>query len=303
VSGALAAGAAHLAARQGRDGTWRDYDLPPGASDAWVTAVAGTALACAAPGSCADAISRARAALLLRRRPGGWGYNAAAACDADSTAWAVRLLGAGTALLGPYLDRDGHAHTFADRERFGSWSWRHADVTAAAGLALARTGPAWAQRQVRAACLSTQREDGGWRAFWWSDDAYATWSALNLLAVTGGVPPSVATRARGFLAGAGDGAHALGAALRLGIAGLLGAPVGRRRCRLIALQRPDGGWPGSSALLVPDQLTGAPGEPHADDGVLTTAVSLLALSGGERTTRRRRQHWSRHPHISLTKGP
>jgi hypothetical protein len=274
----VAAGAAFLLAHQDDDGMWRDYALEPGAGDCWPTAMAGIALD--AVGGAHEAVDAARAALCVRARREGWGFNGATACDADSTAWAIRLLGYGAALLSPYLDPRGDAHTFADPLRFGSWAWAHADVTALAGLALAEAGgPDWAVRLLRNACLRSRRANGAWTAFWWTTDAYATARSLELLARSGGIPAAVAAAARGWLAPRPRPRDAFTAAADLSVAVLCGAPLARRIADLEARQLPDGGWPPSAALLVPDQGDGRPGEGHEDRRrVVSTAAALLALA-------------------------
>ncbi len=279
----LADGARFLRASQQPDGMWRDYALEPGAAETWTTCAAALALTVAEPTAAgADAIAGARAAVRARARRDGWAYNAATACDADSTAWAVRLLGAGASALGPYLDPAGHAHTFADPDRFGTWSGRHADVTALAGLALVAAGaPGDAIATVRAAVLAARDPGGGWRAFWWTTNLYATARALEFLAATGGIAPETAAGARVQLTRARARApeSALEAAQRLHVAVLAGADTRPHRADLLHRQDPDGGWPPSPALLVPDQRTGAPGVPHADPGrVMTTALALVALA-------------------------
>jgi hypothetical protein len=279
----LADGARFLRAGQAPDGMWRDYALEPGAAETWTTCAAALALAAVEPSAAhAGPVGRARAAVHARARCDGWAYNAHTACDADSTAWAVRLLGTGAAALGPYLDPAGHAHTFADPALFGTWAGRHADVTALAGLALVAAGaPGDAIATVRAAVLAARTPGGGWCAFWWTTDLYASARALELLAASGGIPPEAATGARAQLAGARARAaeSALDAAQRLHVAMLAGADARPHRADLLRRQDPDGGWPPSPALLVPDQRTGAPGPPHADPGrVMTTALALLALA-------------------------
>lgn len=273
-------GVRYLCERQHADGMWRDYALEPGPSDAWVTAVAGCALARVATRASPASIDRARRALLAAVRPEGWGYNGTTACDADSTAWAVRLLGRGGAALSRYLDEGGRAHTFADAVRFGTWAGAHADVTAVAGLALAETGaPRWIVRQMRRATLDDQQPGGSWRAFWWAHDAYATARNLELLAATGGVPPRVGARTRAWLQAAPAPRDAVAAASLLAVAVHAGAPHLPARRALLALRRPDGSWPPSPALVDHDQRTGARREPVADaGGTVSTALALMSLA-------------------------
>ncbi len=73
--------------QQHPDGCWRDYQLEPGASEAWTTAVVLWSLAGAQP--CSVALPSVRAAmdaLHALQKPAGWGYNRHTAADADSTA-------------------------------------------------------------------------------------------------------------------------------------------------------------------------------------------------------------------------
>jgi hypothetical protein len=218
-------------------------------------------------------------------RPAGWAYNAATACDADSTAWALRLLGrdADPSPLGRYLDAAGDAHTFADPARFGAWAGAHADVTAVAGLALAAAGaPAAVTATVRGACLRAQRADGAWRSYWWTTDAYATARSLELLDASGGIDAGVAAAARRWLGAAPAATSAFDAAARLDVATLTGDPAAAR-AELLARQEPDGGWPASAALLVPAQWDPERGRPYADgERLLSTAAALHALARASR---------------------
>ena len=278
---AAAAGVRFLLAHQDDCGLWRDYRLEPGASEAWTTSVVGVALATAAPSPAAGSLERARHAVRARLGPRGCGYNAVTAADADSTAWVLRLLGPGApiATLGSYLDAHGRAHTFANPERFGAWSGAHADVTPVVGLALlACGGPAWASKRIRAACLAAQRTDGGWDAYWWDHDGYAVARNLEFLAASGGVPTAVRAAARGWLAAAPAPASAFDAAAQLEVALSAGAPAADRARTLAMLQRDDGGWPPSPALLVPDQGGGGAGPRHPDvRGLVSTAAAVRAL--------------------------
>ncbi len=265
----LDAAVAFLVDRQDADGLWRDYVLPPGASDAWTTSYVGLVLSrCAAA---APAVERARLAVAALRRPDGWGYNAATASDADTTSFALRFVGGPAALLERFLDGDCGAHTFAG-DQFGSWSWAHADVTATVGLALADP------RRARPAVLAARMPGGVWQSFWWTTPAYATARSLELLAATGGLPVEVASDAHAWLNALCAPATGFEAALRLEIADRLDEQPDAHRARLLALQRADGGWDPSPALLTPAQADGTPGLPHADvNRLLTTATAAAAL--------------------------
>jgi hypothetical protein len=124
------------------------------------------------------------------RRADGWGYNRATASDADTTSFALRLAGGDASVLDRYVDDDGRAHTFAGTH-FGSWAWAHADVTATVGIALADAG-----EDATALRRAALRDIGAWNSFWWTTDAYAVARTLELLDVTGDIPPAVTVAAR-----------------------------------------------------------------------------------------------------------
>lgn len=291
---AVRAGEAFLLAAQDGDGAWRDYALEPGRSDAWITAVVARALATPPVTPHAPAaIARAADLLHAARRPDGWGYNERAATDADSTSWALRLLVElddlrgldPAALLAPRLDRAGGAHTFAG-PRFGGWSHEHPEVTAVAAEVLLACGETGVAGRVVARIRETQLRRGGWPAYWWSTDTYATARSLLTLRAAGGLDGGSAYAGRQWLArGPSSGttfdlAHVLLAALALDA-----EPSARetQADRLRARQRPDGGWPASATLLVPHQRTGAPGTPHPDDRrLMSTAAAVVALKEARR---------------------
>src|SRR5215471_10501013 len=81
-----------LLSAQDADGAWRDFDLPPGAAEAWTTAYAGRCVREAASEASVTALARARVFLKRQARVGGWAYNRACPCDADSTAHALIFL-------------------------------------------------------------------------------------------------------------------------------------------------------------------------------------------------------------------
>lgn len=264
-----------LLERQGEDGLWTDYELPPGPSDAWTTSVVGLALA--RTGAPLAQLDPAREGVARLRREAGWGYNATTACDADTTSFALRFAGGDSRVLARYLDGDGNAHTFSG-QRFGSWAWAHPDVTASVGLAAAARGASRALlRLVRAAVLASRTPAGTWRSFWWATDAYALARSLELLAATGGVPATVAAAARAAVHER-TGGSAFEAAQLLTSATLAGAATRALAARLLDLQERDGGWPPSAELLVPDQLDGRSGPAHEDGNRLhSTAAALEAL--------------------------
>lgn len=287
-----------LLARQGRDGFWREYHLPPGPSEYWATAWIGWCLyECryTSPPS-RVALANAVSAVWSGVRDGGWGYNRSTGPDADSTAWVCRFLTAhgmpsgsfAMQVLGPFLDLCGGAHTFREPGA-GSWGEAHADVTPMVGLALAEAGGVTAESilVMRRRVIRDQRPDGNWTSFWWASDVYATAWSLVFLAYTGGIPAVTAGRARQALLsfGALVDLTALELSLLL-IAWTRLDPTAISMLdifeRLLDSQRPDGGWLPSPLLLVPERFPEAQDSTmvaHADgSGLLTTGLACVALA-------------------------
>ncbi|HEX2079687.1 MAG TPA: prenyltransferase/squalene oxidase repeat-containing protein [Longimicrobium sp.] len=282
------AAAAYLVSAREPDGHWEDYRLPVGVSDAWVTAY--VALALAGEGGAGRRAARGGAAWLLanRRAPAGWGYNAVAGLDADSTAHALLLLralgrrvpGADTAWLLARRRADGGFATF---DGPGAWGTAHPDVTPPAFRAL----PAGTRRRLGPRVLRYAREmrhpDGSWPAYWWRTRHYATYHNLLLLRALG-------CPARHLPVTRGDETRAvhtvMDLALVLAAAAVGGAPrplVDGLARALAALQRPDGGWEGGPNLRVTDPACERPWEAPAGKlytdlrGLITTATALAAL--------------------------
>src|SRR6478752_7618982 len=115
-----------LLEQQDRDGFWREFDLQPGASEAWTTAWVGWCLCRmvlrerAQRARIRESCRRAAAALRDSRIVGGWGYNRRAGPDADTTSWVLRFLSAcgfniePIVYLGPHVDSGGGVHTFRE---------------------------------------------------------------------------------------------------------------------------------------------------------------------------------------------
>jgi hypothetical protein len=292
-------GVAYLIKRRSPDGFWRDYELPPGASESWVTSWVGWCLlqlperADVRP----EVASTARA-VAAARTTAGWGYNHHTGADADSTAWALRLLtrvganpGPGaTELLGRYIDARGRAHTFP--EAVDTWGAAHADVTPVVGLALLSTTPTPSLvRTVRSATLAARAPGGAWSSFWWTADSYATAWSLEFLAHSGGVPEGVSRDVRAWLTQPSGGATGIDLAYRLLACPRVGANS-TVAARLVdeLLDRSDGlnGFEPSAALLVPPRHDGvdsvAPGAHRDTNGFTTTSIACLALTRWISTT-------------------
>ncbi|GAA3283498.1 hypothetical protein Dvina_38470 [Dactylosporangium vinaceum] len=271
-------------------GSWSDFMVAVGTSDTWVTGYAGTALAAAArsehlaPAVRAAAAAGADAAAdwLLGAAGGGgvWGYHRNVAPDADSTAWAVRLLAArgrpvpsaALEFLAAHESETGY-RTYADVYRKGHWSEPTPDVSAAALLARHEAGVL--DRAELAAgwtklIAGWQRPPGRWTSIWWAEDGYPTVLALEAWTVAGrpGLTPVPAP--------VRPPATAFGHALWLHAYALTEGPADARP--LLAAERPGGGWPGDAELLVPSPTGGGVTErSHDARGVFTTATALRAL--------------------------
>lgn len=292
-----------LMRQQEPDGCWRDYQLEPGLSEAWTTAVVLWSLACAQPSSAGpSSVNAALNALHTLQKPNGWGYNKYTAADADSTAWACRVLTALQATegltLSPLLERfiraDGSSQTFLGEERFGSWAGYHADVQPTIGNAMvsiyAQTpDPALATsiRQLRAFCMLAAKPEG-WSSFWWTTDAYAIATNLGFLQSSGGIPPALQSSATKWLSEAPAPQSAFETAQYLMIALLTGTAIEEHIALLTNTQLDDGSWPSSTTLLVPPQFgenTGCQAFPDIRRS-MSTAMALIGLKTVLAATRR-----------------
>jgi hypothetical protein len=283
VSSALARGAGFLVANQDSAGTWRDFRLPPGRSDAWITAYVGYALLHAS--TCVHveetALKCAAAALLRARRPEGWGYNANVACDADSTSWALRFLAwfdtpsreESASLLMPFVTEAGGIRTFRSLD-LGSWAADNDEVTAVAGLSLCENGAVPLALRLRERLLQSWTKEG-WKPFWWQCRAYVRAHVTEFLLISGGIPAHIA---RIETARASDDAGLRTdfeeAQLLLFSAHMRLIDKGERHvARLLEVQCEDGGWRMSQELLVPQQKAPQLVEAYGDDRRLFTTAS------------------------------
>jgi hypothetical protein len=272
-----------LLARQDGEGAWKDFLLPAGSSDLWVTGFVGGVLA-SRPEPAARQAARTAWGFLARAAvpAGGWSYNSKVPGDGDSTLWGLRLAEAlgleesdrarkAAAFLERHVRADGGLTTYASPDPvrnyiglppvvpFQGWTQSHVCVTAAgAGLRAYR-------QRLREYLLSRQAPDGRWPAYWWLDDEYATAEAVAALSGSG--PEEVGSRewAAGWALGrvaalarqqaARPPAFALAHALRV-LARAGGSQEARGALlagltRLLEWQREDGAWPSSARLRVP----------------------------------------------------
>jgi len=279
--------ASWLLAMQARDGSWSDFWIPSGSSSEWVTAYVAASLAISPDAACRDAARAAWQYLVgVQHDDGGWGYGPTVPSDGDSTAWALILaqrIGERRAVpaLRAFafladLRRCGGVATYGDARAirryvgahdsadFSGWLKPHACVTAAAAQVEQLNA------ELRNDLLATQRPDGSWQGYWWSEPAYAT--ALSVVALT----PPRSKRERVAVAGAtlwarrriarDVDASAFASALLLTIFAR-GSHNERefQRCAamLESARAPSGRWRGSARLRVP--------APHLSDPESVTA--------------------------------
>lgn len=276
VSAAMNAATAFLLAARNQAGWWLDYDgFSEGPADEWVTAYVAYSLCHSARTDARDAVARAWHLLEARARS-GWGWNFLQPADADSTIWGLRFAAAlgksetreadaATAFLRRHMQADGGIVTYR-RDVYARWSdgkvvnpaWydAHACVTAAAGLVpglesaplpYLRTG---------------QREDGGWRGYWWQSDRYTTGLAAEALATTGDIEDGHrvqqaigATRAWLKREGGTASPFETAWALRTLLLRPMDEPEHSATLAnlLVTSQLEDGSWRASAALAIPNR--------------------------------------------------
>lgn len=280
-----------LTKSQWPDGSWRDYNLKPGPSEAWTTAVVGLTLAGAPSGPSYFPVLRTAARKLHALvNPYGWGYNGESVADADSTAWALRYLAAvegvpfpaAIGMLERYLDEKGEVHTFLTSDS-DSWGEAHPDVTPVVGLALIALG---ANKdlvdRLRRAVLSARNSNGTWSAFWWSVESYSNARCVEFLEASGRIPIQVAKDIRCWLDKTSAEAS-FDIAQRLTLATSLEGANSYFTQNLIELlcgmQLSDGSWPPSKVLTLPPHDTND-GKVHTvsdNNRLISSSAALYAL--------------------------
>ncbi|HEX6545167.1 MAG TPA: hypothetical protein VF023_02590 [Bryobacteraceae bacterium] len=281
VENAVHSGVQFLLSLQDKDGFWREYNLAPGASEAWSTAWVGWCLlADGMPPGTRGACLRAADALASCRVKDGWGYNRKTGPDADTTAWVLRFLSGISGRqnvaqwLSPFIDPSGGVHTFQE-PAFGSWSDAHDDVAANAGLAL------WndpSSRGLAKSIRSRLLQGFPWQTFWWSTQVYGIAWGLRFLHHSGGVPPQIQQQAYAWLEQLPEtfcpfeNAHRLMAYMQLNNSGIY-------LVNSILDANIRGTWPSSTALLVPPHEDESQAQPNSEvRAILTTAICVRVLS-------------------------
>lgn len=253
-----------LLARQSGDGAWRDFDLPPGQSDAWVTAYVGSRVLPLLDHSTPDLARVIERALLFlettRHKQGGWSYNVRCEPDADSTAHALLFLRAAGptinlrdyAALARFQLAGGCFATYKTQTPQHGWGRGHPDVTSVAIRSLAGVLPpdhTILRRGYASLSRDLSRPDP-WASYWWPSRLYLAREVLLLQqAQPQGLPsvppiPQIDSLPNGFEL-----------ALALDVALLTRVPspqISRMAQRLLRLQQNDGGWRSFPILRVMD---------------------------------------------------
>jgi hypothetical protein len=294
---AIEAGVAYVLGRQAADGSWTDWELPPGASAPWTTAAVGYRLRLVPAGLSERTATARRAAadwlLANEFAAGGWGYNEAVGCDADSTASGILFLGSlrrpirtrSHLRLAAFQRPDGGFSTYPADALMGSWGVSHSDVSAVAVLALLTGYPREDPVVARGIdyVLGQRDRGGGWNSFWWASPLYATSAGLALMRAIG-VPAAM----DGWSLAQATPRNAFECALLISCLADMDAPP-ELACalddELVAAQLSDGSWQSERILRVTRRdcfepwIGGDCGALFADPARLfTSATALEALS-------------------------
>ncbi|MGO8720699.1 MAG: hypothetical protein ACLQMO_16015 [Acidobacteriaceae bacterium] len=287
--------------RQGPDGRWTDWDLPPGQSSIWTTAFVGCKLTSLPSNFRArTSIATGLASEWLSKKmfpDSGWGYNEEVGSDADSTALAILFLAsegknvpeASYACLQSFQCADGGFATFRGQPNLGSWAISHADVTPSALLAMiTKVGAETAAIDHGLQFVLNRKTSAGiWHSFWWTSFLYSTERSLSLLRTAG---PEIDLRATRKTLLHTRPQHPFESALLL--SSLLSLPdIGHDQDiwplvdQLLEDQQPDGSWESRPMLRVTRRdcmETWKPGDPDPlfrdQNHLFTTATVIEALS-------------------------
>jgi hypothetical protein len=285
----------YLFAQQQNDGHWEDFQLPMGASDEWVTAFVGEALAmiiaCPLWSRFSDPLSHAIQWLLKNRHyRRGWGFNARTGPDADSTAYVLRLLRRFKIDIGAddesWLQERWHPDGgIATYEGPAAWGMPHPDVTAVAFQAFSSQLQQQLLPSFQEYLIRTRRPDGTWPAYWWRTCHYSTFHSLSLarsILLPGENSARVIVEAPDRqIYTAFDLAYAAGISyMRSGV-----STWTLHLLKLLLMQQiPGGGWQGGFNLRVTHHECYAPWEkPEGNlykdiNGLITTASALRAFA-------------------------
>lgn len=264
LSGAIS----YLVSLQHECGSWTDFWSPVGTSDAWVTAYVGLSLANtihspSLPSALREEAGSAamKAGLWLSasmREGGGWGYNAGVFPDADSTAYALRVLTRlGLPLpegsvehLRSYRTERGGFQTYRRDGTLNEWAQPCVDVTASALLALAEIGEfddMPSLHKEAKALFDAQNSEGIWNGYWWVTPHYTTGLVLEMWRQAGCPPLLFPVKTPLVQKNAFD----LAWACLIAFYSRESTEGQRLVSHLQALQEADGGWKSDFILRIP----------------------------------------------------
>lgn len=254
-----------LVERQSADGAWRDFDLAPGLSDAWVTVyIASRVLPFVEDHSSPDFARviecAARFLRAARHQQGGWSYNLRCQPDADSTAQTLLFLREvrhtaelrDYAALARFQLADGAFATYKTQSPEHGWGRGCPDVTVVALRALAGVLPRnhiILRRGYESVCRYLDRPEP-WASYWWLSHLYLARETIVLKQAQPQTLPFLPT-----LPHIGKWPNCFERALALEIALLTNAPpqqLSRLAHHLAQLQLSDGSWESAPILRVTD---------------------------------------------------
>lgn len=306
IDEAIQLGAKFLSHNQRANGSFRGFQLQPGASVEWITAhVALTGEVV----SELDGVGRLAASYLAQVGPerGGWGYNCRVATDYDSTAQALIVLArfdlSAPAFLHEWMDRgqqhDGSYSTYPRDEGAPPHGWQapHPDTTQMAALYHQRCGH---PEQTNAAMkwVRTTLQDEKTPAYWWVGFSYGLWLDHRL---------GQFSHSRLVLESALSASHSLpdlGLTLEASVGRVDDPVIGAAVLQILSQQLADGSWPCGPCLRVTSRSHFAPGAnapgPVASDPyrVLSTVHAVAALAAVREQARRLRSRQSRPANAS-----
>jgi len=279
----------YLLLEQREDGSWRDYRLPVGESDQWVTAF--TALGVIQASRKLDYHKGIEAAYRsagflqdFQEYNAGWGFNRHVGIDADSTAHVIRLLRElrievkhrDEDCLMLHYDGQGAFRTY---RKNSEWGKPHPDVTAAAGLALNDVSLQHVREDLLKYCRAVRLPDGSWPTYWWRNHQYGTYYMLELYERLGEPVSLDPNKMNVTIQSCFDLAWSLGILLiTKGKTPFLKWAAQT----LFNMQEVSGAWSGSPSLRVTDPSCGEPwnspvGEYYTDINCAITTSSVLRV--------------------------
>ena len=294
INSALKDAISYLQSIQDSDGSWEDYQLPVGASDQWITAYTGLALAQHGKRlNNSEAIQSAiKAANWLtenRTYTSGWGYNGRTGPDSDSTALVIALLdeldieiaSEDRLFLSDHWQKNSGIATYEGPE---AWGLAHWDVTPWGFHGMLPDYQKLYKKEFITAMDDNFMPDGFWKSYWWRNPFYATWVTLEVLQRLGipepkqpliNISPPVTIE------------NPFDLSCYIGIEYLRNPTdtrIENHLRQLLRWQSKNGRWAGSENLRVTDNTCYSPWEKPSGNyyedlkGTITTATAIQVLS-------------------------